>query len=97
MVIRCIGLYVVIRYRAVCGNTVYYTPVLEQTMNTEPVSGVQYSCESRPPLTRREHRHRYPVRSPVLEVEKTGNPRSDGFWIANFRLFSRILAVFLRK
>ena len=29
----------------------YYTPVLEQTTNTEPVSGVQYSCESRPPLT----------------------------------------------
>ena len=30
---------------------IYYTPVLEQTTNTEPVSGVQYSCESRPPLT----------------------------------------------
>ena len=29
----------------------YYTPVLEQTTNTEYVSGVQYSCESWPPLT----------------------------------------------
>ena len=30
---------------------IYYTPVLGPTTNTEPVSGVQYSCESRPPLT----------------------------------------------
>ena len=29
----------------------YYTPVLELTTNTESVSGVQYSCESRPCLT----------------------------------------------
>ena len=55
----------------------YYTPVLEQTTNTEP--GVQYSCESRPPLTRRERLHRYPVHSPELEVEKTGSPPSAGF------------------
>ena len=32
------------------GVEIYYTPVLERTTNTESVSGVQYSCESRPCL-----------------------------------------------
>ena len=65
----------------------YYTPVLELSMNTESVSGVQYSCESRPSLTRRERRHRYPVHSPQPEVEKD---RANGF----NRQFSPIFASF---
>ena len=75
----------------------YYTPVLELSMNTESVSGVQYSCESRPSLTRRERRHRYPVHSPQPEVEKYRKSAVRTVLIGNFRLFSRRFALFLRK
>ena len=62
---------------------IYYTPVLEQTINTEPVSGVQYSCESRPPL----------MLSGTLSCTGGTQIRKSAEWkvlIANFRLFSRI-------
>ena len=52
-------------------NGLYYTPVLEQTTNTQYVSGVQYSCDSRPSLTRWKHRHHYLVSSPELDVDKS--------------------------
>ena len=57
----------------------YYTPVLEQTTNTESVSVVQYFVRSLPALTRREHSHRYPVHSAELEIEETRSPPSGGF------------------
>ena len=64
---------------------IYYTPVLEQTTNTESVSGVQYSCESRPPLT-----------LPGTLSCTGGTPNRKlaerTVLIGNFRLFSRIFA-----
>ena len=67
------------------------------TKNAESISGVQYSCESRPSLTRRECLHHYPVRSPVQEVEKDWKSAERPVSITNFRVFSRIFAVFLPK
>ena len=59
----------------------YYTPVLKQTTNTEPVSGVQYSCESRPPLT---------LPGTLSCTGGTQNRKSAErtVLIANFRVFS---------
>ena len=68
----------------------YYTPVDGQTTNTEYVSGVQYSCESRPPLT---------LPGTLSCTGGTQNRKSAErtVLIANFRLFSHSFAVFSRK
>ena len=57
---------------------IYYTPVSERTTNTEYVSGVQYSCESRPPLT---------LRSMLSSIGGTKKRKSAErtVFIANFR------------
>ena len=52
-------------------STVLIYPVLEQTMNTESVSAVQYFVRSLPTLTQRERSDRYQVNSPVQEIKKT--------------------------
>ena len=58
--------------------------MLEQTTNTAPVSGVEYSCNPLPPLT-------LPGHSPVQEVDKkAGSKPSDGVYspiFAYFRVF----------
>ena len=67
----------------------YYTPVLERTTNTESVSAVQYFVRSWPPLTRRECRHRYPVHSPVQDINKRrSRPRGQLYspFLAYFRV-----------
>ena len=62
------------RYRVTYNSiSYYYTPVSEQTTNTESVSGMQYSCRSRPPLTWREKFECCPVNSPRREVENCGS------------------------
>ena len=42
---------------------------------------------SRPPLTQRERRHRYPVRSPELEVDKPEICQAMGFESSIFAYF----------
>ena len=55
-------------------------------MNTEYVSGVQYSCESRPPLTWRERRHSYPVNSPAQVINKRRRSATRTVLLADFRV-----------
>ena len=81
-----------IRLQSICrpvpGILYYYTPVGEQTTNTESVLAVQYFVRSLPALTWRKRRHRYPVHSPELEVDKRHRKSSARtVLLAYFRVF----------
>ena len=56
-------------------------------MNTEYVSGVQYSCESRPPLT-------LPGTLSCTGGTRTGSRQSDGVYSPIFAYFRVVLRYF---
>ena len=66
----------------------------KRTTNTEYVSGVQYSCESRPCL---KLPGTLSCAGGTIGITTDRKSAERTVLIANFRLFSRIFAIFSRK